>query len=500
MMNEKRILQAYYTKSRPIVDYMVELLDLSGDEKIFEPCAGDGVFIDAVLDKFPNVEIDAFEINPKAVQELELKFSEQQNIDIKQTDTLTDVDLQFNSLNGGFYDAVIANPPYGAWRDKEERKKLKKSFNGFYAKESYSLFLYKSIEALKDGGKLVFIIPDTYLNLNMHKDIRKYILSVTKIKEIALFPSSFFPGVNFGYANLSIIALEKCGDFEECLNNSFKTIQGFKTVEELGIREARHITPINTKQKEVFSNKGHVFFSNINTEIISCIRNSERFIGDICDCATGFYSGNDKSYLRVLNKEVRNSQKYNTVDKDKVTYDCSQRPLDGIGNDRIFVPIVKGGNIRYFKPDNWFMEWSREVVSFYKKDKKARYQNSSFYFKKGIAVPMVSSSSITGALIENRLFDQSIVGVFPKDEELVPYLLAFFNSPTCNQLIRTINPSTNNSSNYIKKIPFKTPSSVYREQVEKNIQKIIEQISLTGNYEQTLEEENNDIIKEIYNF
>lgn len=64
---------------------------------------------------------------------------------------------------------------------------------------------------------------------------------------------------------------------------------------------------------------------------------------------------------------------------------------------------------------------------------------------------MVSSSSITGALIDNRLFDQSIVGVFPKDESLLLYILAFFNSPTCNKLIKTINPSANNPSNYIKK-------------------------------------------------
>ncbi|KKT18839.1 MAG: hypothetical protein UW03_C0029G0001, partial [Candidatus Peregrinibacteria bacterium GW2011_GWA2_43_8] len=67
---------------------------------------------------------------------------------------------------------------------------------------------------------------------------------------------------------------------------------------------------------------------------------------------------------------------------------------------------------------------------------------------------MISSSQITAALIENRLFDQSIVGLFSKDKGLIFVLLAFFNSPTCNKLIRTINPSANNPANYIKKIPF----------------------------------------------
>ncbi len=74
---------------------------------------------------------------------------------------------------------------------------------------------------------------------------------------------------------------------------------------------------------------------------------------------------------------------------------------------------------------------------------------------------MVSSSSITGSLIDGRLFDQSIVGIFPHDKykNLTYFLLGFFNSSVCNDLIRTINASTNNSSNYIKKIPLIIPDT-----------------------------------------
>jgi len=34
MISEQRIFQAYYTKSEPIVSYMVDLLDLNGTETI----------------------------------------------------------------------------------------------------------------------------------------------------------------------------------------------------------------------------------------------------------------------------------------------------------------------------------------------------------------------------------------------------------------------------------------------------------------------------------
>ncbi len=500
MINEQRIFQAYYTKSKSIVNYMIDLLNLNGSEKIFEPCAGDGAFIDSIIDKNPSININAFELNRDAYHKLIKKYEKYDNISITQTDTLTDINLDLLCSMGGDYDAVIANPPYGAWRNSKQRALLKKQFNGLYAKESYSLFLYKSIQSLKENGKLVFIIPDTYLNLHMHKQIREYILTNTKIKEISLFPSSFFPDINFGYANLSIIALEKSSNSSYSLENTFNIYKNFNSVNELGKKELSHVTELTFKQKDIFNNSGHIFLTISNEKILECIKMAKNRIGDICHCVTGFYSGNDKERLKVLNKTIRNSKRYDEIDITKVTFDCSSRPVDGIETEKYYVPIVKGGNAKYIKSDNWFMEWSKEIVGFYKKDKKARYQNSAYYFKKGIAVPMISSSSITGSLIEHKLFDQSIVGVFPRDEKNINYLLAFFNSPTCNKLIRTINPSTNNSANYLKKIPFIKPNLKDFETISENIKKIIEQVKYSSSYENELENENNEIIKSIYGF
>jgi len=499
MISENRIYQAYYTKSDPIVNYMVSLLSLKGSEKILEPCAGDGVFIDPIVKTFPDVQVDAFELNDNSYSNLLVKYSDFENINIKKTDTLTDVDLLFLCSMGGGYDAIIANPPYGAWRDQEERRKLKRSYNGFYAKESYSLFLYRCIEALNDKGKLVFIIPDTYLNLHMHKDIRKYLLTHTKIKEISLFPSSYFPGVNFGYANLSIISLEKCLNQKSNLENEFSIIKGFSKVEELGSNND-NIRTFNLKHKDVLNAPDYSFATNGDKPIVNCLNLTELKIGDICDCVTGFYSGNDKDYLKVRDKSIRNSKKYEVVNLDCVEFNCDASLVDGLTNEKEYVPIVKGGNRKYYKPDDWFMNWSSEKVDFFKSDKKARYQNSSYYFRKGIGVPMVSSSSITGALIENRLFDQSIVGIFPKDEAYLYYLLAFFNSPTCNKLIRTINSSTNNSSNYIKKIPFLEPENQVLEKINERIKTILEASKTSHDYDCKLEELNNNAIKEIYGF
>ena len=98
------------------------------------------MFIDSIIDKFASIEVDAFELNQKSYKKLSKKYSDYKNITIKHTDTLTDTDLGVICSMDGKYDAVIANPPYGAWRNTTERKKLKKDYNGLYSKESYTLF------------------------------------------------------------------------------------------------------------------------------------------------------------------------------------------------------------------------------------------------------------------------------------------------------------------------------------------------------------------------
>jgi adenine-specific DNA methylase len=474
MVTMNKIYQSYYTRSEPIVDYMVRKLCPQKGLKFLEPSVGDGVFLSALEDFLPFIDIDAFDLNPDAIEKLKTKYKTQNTVHFKNTDTLLDQSLSLYSDFGGVYDRIIANPPYGAWQDYDKRKLLKKRFNGLYVKETYTLFLYRCIELLKSDGRLVFIVPDTFLNLHMHSRLREYLLKNTKIDEIALFPSSFFPGISFGYAKLCIISLQKCSNTAECLSHSFGVRTGFKKVENL-------IRPDGEKkyyffQKDVLKNIDSALFISEDPEITSVINNAKTRIGDIADCVTGIYSGNDKRFLYVKNHNVKNGKNYKQVEPDRIAKTDSIS-IDGISSQKCFVPIMKGGGIRYIKPVHWFLDWSEAAVRHYKTDKKARFQNSAYYFRSGIGVPMISSSRITGALLENRLFDQSIVGIFPKNNDYLLYLLAFFNTNLCNKFIRTINPSANNPANYIKKIPFVQPNKEIFEKVNRITYGIISQLS-----------------------
>lgn len=470
-MNGKTVYQSYYTKSEPILNYMTSLLDFRSQDSVLEPCGGDGVFVDKILEKSPLSNITVYELNPEAVGLLRDKYKKENNVFIKETDTLLDNEVISCSHH---FDKIIGNPPYGARNDERKKALLNRLYANLYTKESYTLFLYACTRCLNENGELSFIIPDTFLSLHRHIAIRKFLLTNTIIRELALFPSSFFPGINFGYANLCIITLKKSSDFQKNLNNYITIRTGFKSVRDLENR-SKGTTKI-VSQKSIYEGIGAAFMFNSTEQLTALINNKSLIkIGDIANCVTGFYSGDDKRYLRPLNESIKNAKKYTCVNVEDIRYPTltEEEMVRGIDNRQCFVPIMKGGNVGYLKPSHWFMDWSVQALNEYRKSKKCRFQNSTFYFKKGIGIPMIRSSKLTGALIDGRLFDQSIVGVFPNDETWTYYLLGFFNSTICSDLINAINPSTNNSANYIKKIPFIQPNKDIRIKVEDIVKKIV---------------------------
>lgn len=519
----KDTLCSYYTNSDEITFYMVNRLGISSSDIILEPSAGEGIFIDEILNVGLAVHIDALDIDKKAVSILEKKYQGYDYVTVRQTDTLLDerldtfsttelwlkrtdtlVDgqLDFFGAIGGHYDKVIGNPPYGAWQDYDKRDLLKKKYLGQYVKETYSLFLLRCISVLKMGGRLSFIIPDTYMFLNLHTRLREVILTSTKIEEIITFPSKFFPGVSFGYSNLSIITLERCTK-ETALDNTIRILQGFRSATEFrslcgGEKLPAHLSEFMLKQSDVLSCEQHRF-TLADRHITNALNQTSLRLGDVADVVTGFYTGDNKRFIRVLDGSVKGSKNYDRIDLSLV-FSCAS--IQGIDNaPEGYIPYVKSASsTRYYRiKDEWFVRWDKEAIRHYNSNKKTRFQNSSFYFKRGVAIPMVKSSSIRAILLENRVFDQSLVGIFPKDESRLYYILAIMNSDVVNTLIHTINPTANNSANYVKRIPYIEPEQNVLDLISRKVRAIIRNIQ-TGNSteNESAHSEINELVQQIY--
>lgn len=475
---------------------MSSRLGIEENDLILEPSAGEGIFIDEILKKNCRVHIDALDINDTAISVLNQKYSANPMVDVrktdtlfddqldeydvsqlwlKQSDTLFDEQLDFFSSTGGHYTKVIGNPPYGAWQDYERRDQLKKKYSGQYVKETYSLFLLRCISVLKLHGRLSFIIPDTFLYVNMHTKLREILLNKTKIDEILIFPSKFFPGISFGYSNLCIITLERSNS-KEAEENVVKIYKGFKKADELRLVLSdnplpKYINEYRQKQGDILLNPQHRFIF-AEEKIVSLINKCDTALGDVANVVTGFYTGNNTKFIRILSKKVKGAKNYDVVNT-KLIYECLD--LKGVPNvDEAYIPFIKSASDRRYlrTEDEWYVRWDSKTVSFYNNDKKARFQNSDYYFKTGIGIPMVKSNCIKAFIMKNRVFDQSIVGIFPKDETKLNYILALLNSDIINQLIHIINPTANNSANYIKLIPYIEPSKDEINQVDAFVDEI----------------------------
>lgn len=514
---------SFYTNSEDITFYMSSRLGIHNGDIILEPSAGEGIFIDEVLKTRKKVHIDALDINDDAISVLQKKYDDNPDVDVrktdtlfdsqldkydisqlwlKQTDTLLDEQLDFFNSTGGHYTGVIGNPPYGAWQDYERRDRLKKKYVGQYVKETYSLFLLRCISVLKLNGRLSFIIPDTFLYVNMHTKLRELLLKKTKIEEIIIFPSKFFPGICFGYSNLCIITLER-SEMQDAINNSVKIYRGFKKSEEFRRLIANDTLPayiesFNLKQSDVLSNSQHRFVFADN-QIVSLLKKTTVNLGDIADVVTGFYTGNNKEFIKAASDTVKGAKNYEVIDQSMIVDNSS---TDGEPNlSEAYIPFIKSASeTRYVRNhEDWYVRWDSETVSFYKADKKARFQNSDYYFKTGIGIPMVKSSKIKAFLMQNRVFDQSIVGIFPKDKTKLNYILALMNSDIINQIIHIINPTANNSANYIKLIPYIEPSCSALKIINDLVNKIFK-LSEEGAFSEVnkIEKEIDCMITDIY--
>lgn len=485
------IYRSFYTKDERLVDYMVRLLDVKDGDECLEPAAGDGCFIDGLLRTHRRITIEAWELSEEESRSLRSRYTERDTVRIVHDDFLSDGTGIFSSH--ATFDKVVGNPPYGGWQDYSKRNWLKTQFPTLYVRETYGLFLAKGLLKLRPHGRLVFIVPETFLYLHMQKALREFILRKFTVVSIDILPSSLFPGVSFGYAKLCIIVI----DNRPPISSHRIAIRHCETVEALVLDvTARH----EVLQISVLNRLDYAFPLSGQTPAAKLIDAADFRLGDAADCVTGIYTGNDSAFLRAASINARGAKKYQEVeDQVIVPIGRTQPSLNGYPDRPCFIPLLKGGGISYFKPVCWYIDWSEEAVRHYKKDKKARFQNSDYYFRRGIGFPMVTSTRATASVIlENWLFDQSIVGVFPRNPAMFGFLLAFLNSRTCWKLLREINPSANNSAKYLKKLPLILPSSGTLQEIDTLVTNYIDHLRCGEEHDLRLEQQLDKTVQEIY--
>lgn len=150
-----------------------------GTLAILEPSCGTGMIVAECLRFGWDCVIDGIELDANLVKRTKSLFANENNVRIREGDFLKDT-------HNEKYDLIIGNPPYF------ELKKEKIDANQFGEvmcgrTNIYSLFIYKSIKLLKDGGELRFVIPRTFLSGKFFSKVREFVHRECEILDIVKF-------------------------------------------------------------------------------------------------------------------------------------------------------------------------------------------------------------------------------------------------------------------------------------------------------------------------
>lgn len=472
-LTRQTTLKQYFTDAVEVNSAMAELLgDVSG-LNLLEPSVGNGALLSG-LSGLP-AHIDAIDVDGSVLALTKQRFSHL-HIEAHQADFI-DMFVEGPKLTSNVrlhrnYDAVISNPPFGLFFSPEYRKRLKALFPFLYVRESYGLFLAFSLMMLREGGRYVFLLPDTFLASTNHSSLRRFIYESGEPSHVIRFPSKRFETINFGYGNLCIIAGHKR---HTAKNASLTWIEAFDDQRPLLDQPDSAVSSIGGVDLQTFLSTGwRAGMAQIRSET----RNWTT-LGEVADCKTGIYTGDNGRFIgydpgRISKRLNGHSIGWNSVYQGELAPDERK---GGLNDAATYVPLVRGGHRAFAEKTAWALRWDREAVHFYKTNKKARLQNASYYFRPGIAVPMVTSRRLSASLMENCVFDQGVVGVFPFKDEAREAILLYLNSSKATELRNEIvNGSANNSANYLKRLP--VPS--FREEHYAEAKRIVSNALYTG--------------------
>ncbi|MFW5807875.1 MAG: TaqI-like C-terminal specificity domain-containing protein, partial [Spirochaetota bacterium] len=110
--------------------------------------------------------------------------------------------LEQDTLSEDQYDLIIGNPPWGSTLTPEEKKYYRAAY--YSAKSginTFTLFIERSLELLKEKGRLSFLVPEALLNIRAHRNCREMLITHTQIQNINLwgdqFKGVYAPAISF---------------------------------------------------------------------------------------------------------------------------------------------------------------------------------------------------------------------------------------------------------------------------------------------------------------
>ena len=305
-LKKKKEIGAFYTPS-DVAKILSDWAIRSQEDSILEPSFGGCGFLEASRDRLISLgcanvsnQIYGCDIDRFAFDQLNIKFG---LVNVAGRFILGDfLQVEPQSFSVEKFDAILGNPPYISHHNMDVSQKenahamLSRADLNLSAKASlWAYFLIHGIRFIKDGGRMAWVLPGSFLNANYGKDVHEILIkNFDKVTAIVLNERIFLLE---GAEERSVIVI--------CEN------RGAKPANDLAIHYADSVAALEELfSSSMLSHEENKFSGRVAYDLLP--NDSKRALdsifmhsaiynfGDVADVKIGIVTGDNKFF--ILNK------------------------------------------------------------------------------------------------------------------------------------------------------------------------------------------------------
>jgi N12 class adenine-specific DNA methylase len=182
---KQSVLTAFYTPSA-ITEALADVLKEHQiiPEKVLEPSAGIGAFVDSVLDNNPKADIMAFEKDLLTGKILRHLHPEQK----VRIEGFEKIEKPFND----YFDLAISNIPFGDVAVFDPSYTAMKGMRALVTRRIHNYFFVKALDTVRNGGLVAFITSQGVLNAKNNSAARFMMLYHADLVSAIRLPNNLF--------------------------------------------------------------------------------------------------------------------------------------------------------------------------------------------------------------------------------------------------------------------------------------------------------------------
>ncbi len=352
------------------------------------------------------------------------------------------------------YPAVAMNPPYMS--RGQMNGALKNYAQNHYARSDgdlFAVFMEIGTRRTQSAGRLGMINQQSWMFLSSYEDLRMQVLDTTHIESMIHLGAGAFDEIGGEVVQSTAFVLQNKLP-QECTGTYFRLIDMSSSGAKQKAFEARQNRYSHVDQRDFEKIPQSPIAYWVPPEVIAAYE-ANPLLEETSKPRVGLQTGDNSRFLRH----------WPEVSAANVCFKKVSQGEAKEGNKRWFRYNKGGGRSRWYGNLNFVVDWKnngREIKQY----SGSYVRNESFYFKKGISFPKISSSKFFCYVNpEGVIFDNAANSIFPPEGEFNS-VFSFLNSVVAEYLLSVSNPTVNFQVGNLARLPFKSPEGKRRQQIQ----------------------------------